>query len=312
MRVIGEAEAAAVLARLDLPEIVRDVVRRQAEGTAVVPVRASLEYEGVWFAAMPALVAGSALGAKLVAAFSANAARGAPTHDAAVVLFDAGTGAPFAVVAGEALTRARTAAISVVATQALAARPRGRHAILGAGAQAHAHLAAFARAGLLDDLCVWSRTHAHAVALAEAARALGCAARIAPSAGDAVTGCDVVTTVTAAAQPLFDAAAVAPQVHVNAVGACVAHKRELPGALVRRAFVVTDSTAAARVESGDLLLEAPLGDALWDSVAELGAVLVREFRRTPTVFISLGIGSVDVAVAAEVAAAVAPATRSSC
>src|SRR5471030_279397 len=151
MLTVDEERAQAILATLDLPALVEAVVRAQAAGGAVVPVRSVLRHDGVWFAAMPALVAGQALGAKLVAAFPENVAAGLPSHQAVVILLDAKTGALDAIVASEALTRYRTAALSVVATRTMAMRPEGSHAILGSGAQAKAHVDAFAGAGLLSE-----------------------------------------------------------------------------------------------------------------------------------------------------------------
>lgn len=200
----------------------------------------------------------------------------------------------------------RAAAVSVVATQALARTPRGSHAILGGGAQGHAHLEAFARAALIERLAVWSRDSSRAAALASAARARGIEVRVAPDPDDAVRGAGVVTTCTAAAQPLFDTASIAGGAHVNAVGACVADKRELPGALVGAGALVVDDLAAARAEAGDVILAVADGSATWDGVVTLGDVLAQRCRPRAgrvSVFVSLGLGVEDVAAAAAIVAA---------
>jgi ornithine cyclodeaminase/alanine dehydrogenase-like protein (mu-crystallin family) len=309
MIALDEAEVERRLAAVDLVALMETTLRAAANGDGGGPVRAAFTTrEGVWFGAMPAWVAQphAALGAKLVVAVPANAARGLPTHRAVVVLLDPQTGAPVAWLEAEALTRARTAAVSVVATRALAQRPHGAHAILGAGAQGAAHLAAFARAGMLERLAIWSRDGAHAAALARAAKALGVDVRVAPDAGDAARGADVVTTCTASATPLFDAASVSDGAHVNAVGACVATKRELPGALVRDAALVVDDVGAARAEAGDVILAVADGAASWSGVVSLGDVLAR--RASPragrlSLFVSLGLGVEDVAAAAAIVGA---------
>jgi ornithine cyclodeaminase len=297
------------LATLDLPALMRDTLRAAASGHGGGPVRAAFTTpSATWFGAMPAWVGGArpALGAKLVVAVPANAARGLPTHRAVVVLFDPETGAPSAWIEAEALTRERTAAVSVVATEALARRPRGAHAILGAGAQGRAHLDAFVRAGMVERLAVWSRNRAHAEALAEAARARGLETNVANSTGAALRGADVITTCTASADPLFDPASVAEGAHVNAVGACVAGKRELPGRLVGAAALVVDDVPAARAEAGDVILAVADGEASWEGVVSLGAILAR--RAEPragcvSVFVSLGLGVEDVAAAAAIVSA---------
>jgi ornithine cyclodeaminase/alanine dehydrogenase-like protein (mu-crystallin family) len=300
---LDEAEVEARLDGLDLVALVRDTLRAAAQGDGGGPTRAVVPIDGrMWFAAMPAFTR-NALGAKLVVAIPENAARGLPTHRAVVVLFDIETGAPTAWVEAEAITRDRTAAVSVVATQALAARPRGHHAILGAGVQGRAHVDAFAKAGLLRSLAVWSRSAERADALVGHARGLGIDARRAESADAAVRAADVVTTCTGSATPLFAAESVADGAHVNAVGACVAERRELPAALVGAAALVADDVAAARAESGDVALAVAEGAASWDGVVSLGEVLAGKASARPgrtSVFISLGLGVEDVATAVAV------------
>ncbi len=301
---LDEAAVEERLASLDLVGLMRDTLRAAALGDGGGPTRAVVPVEArLWFAAMPAFTR-NALGAKLVVAAPDNAARGLPTHRAVVVLFDRETGASTAWVEAEAITRDRTAAVSVVATQTLAARPQGHYAILGAGVQGRAHLDAFAKAGLLRSLTVWSRNDARADALVAHARALGIDARRAESADAAVREADVVTTCTGSATPLLAAESVADGAHVNAVGACVADRRELPGALVGAAALVVDDVSAAKAESGDIVLAVAEGAASWNGVVSLGDVLAD--RAAPrsgrvSVFISLGLGVEDVATAAALA-----------
>jgi ornithine cyclodeaminase len=311
--VLDEAEVERRLRAVDLVALMRETLCAAVCGDGESPVRAALTTpDGVWFAAMPAWTgamrreAGSArraIGAKLVVAVPWNAERGLPTHRAVVVLIDSQTGDFTAWVEAEALTRARTAAVSVVATQVLARAPGGAHAILGAGAQGHAHLDAFAGAATIRSLAVWSRTRRHAEALAHAASALRIDTRVANDPVDAVRGADVVTTCTASAEPLFDATAVKDGAHVNAVGACVGHKRELPAQLVGEAALVVDDLDAAHAEAGDIVLAVADGAASWDGVVSLGAVLAGHGSPRAgrvTVFESLGLGIEDVAAAAAI------------
>ncbi len=88
--------------------------------------------------------------------------------------------------------------------------------------------------------------------------------------------------------------------HVNAVGACVPTRRELPGALVAEAAVVVDDVDAARREAGDLILAVRDGVGTWDGIVTLGGVLAEQVRPRAgrvSVFESLGAGIEDVAAA---------------
>ncbi|MER3406640.1 MAG: ornithine cyclodeaminase, partial [Chloroflexota bacterium] len=90
---------------------------------------------------MPAAVPdAAALGAKLISVYPHNPPRGLPLHRAAVLLFELETGRPAALLDGEALTAARTAAAATLATQYLARPDAAVLALVGAGTQARAHL----------------------------------------------------------------------------------------------------------------------------------------------------------------------------
>jgi ornithine cyclodeaminase/alanine dehydrogenase-like protein (mu-crystallin family) len=308
---IDEATVARILTPAVTRDLMRSTLRARAGGAAHGPTRAVLQLSQGWFATMPATVALDdlrGLGAKLVTAFPKNVGDGLPTHQAIVAMFDPGTGAPIALVAGETITERRTAAVSLVATERLAQRPRGTLAVLGAGAQAHAHLDAFLAAGLVERLQLWSPRFERAEALAAKARASGLAAVVV--AGDpaaAVHGADVIVTATAASTPLFEACDVADGAHLNAVGSCVPSRRELPAALVAEANVYVDSLDGAWREAGDLILAAhDLGHARVRVCAELGTMLSDPERSDPvarvTIFESLGLGIEDVACAAYVLA----------
>ncbi len=304
---IDEAEVERRLPSLDLVAIIRRALGAAANGAAGGSVRSAFTTpQSTWFGAMPAWIGGAepALGAKLVVAIPSNAARGLPTHRAVIVLFDPETGEPSAWIEAEAITRERTAAASVLATQALAMRPVGAHAILGAGVQGRAHLERFARGGMIESVAIWSRDRTHAEALAKHALDLGVGVYVADSADDAVASALVVSTCTASAEPLFDANSINDQTHVNAVGACVATHRELPAALIGEAAVTVDDLAAARAEAGDIVLAVRDGAASWDDVTELGPVLeghVEPRNARATVFVSLGLGIEDIAVATAIA-----------
>jgi len=120
-----------------------------------------------------------------------------------------------------------------------------------------------------------------------------------------VRDADVITTCTGSAEPLFHASSIADGAHVNAIGACVANKRELPGVLVGESALVVDDIAAARAEAGDIVLAVAEGAASWDGIVSLGEVLLE--RATPrggrvSAFVSLGLGVEDVAAAAAIVA----------
>lgn len=247
------------------------------------PVRTVLPVEphGGFFGLMPAHA--GALGAKLVTFYPGNA--GVPTHHALIVLFRPETGEPLAVMDGTYITEVRTAAVSAIATDLLARADARVLALLGSGVQARSHLAALRLVRSFDEVRVWSPRHAAAFAREHGVRAAG-------SAEEAVRGADVVVVATSARQPALQGGWLRPGSHVNAVGACRPDWRELDDEALARSRLYVDSTAAARVESGDII-------AATGPVTELGALLADPSlgRRDPaeiTLFKSLGLAVEDV------------------
>lgn len=227
-----------------------------------------------------------------------NSARGLDPHQGAVVLHDGVTGVLLAVLNASPITEIRTAAVSGVATKALA-RPGARTvAILGSGVQGRSHVEAMQT--VLDDpiIRIWSRNPAHAEALALETHSL-----VAASIEEALDGADVVCTATAAREPIVELGWLAPGTHVNAAGASVRTSRELTSETVAAATLFVDRRESTLNESGDYLFaveEQGIGPE--HIVAELGEVLTggHPGRRTDgelTVFKSLGIAVEDLAAA---------------
>ncbi|KAJ8798590.1 hypothetical protein J1605_016393 [Eschrichtius robustus] len=84
---------------------------------------------------------------------------------------------------------------------------------------------------------------------------------------EAVTGADVIITVTMATEPILFGEWVKPGAHINAIGASRPDWRELDDELMTQAVLYVDSQEAALKESGDVLLS---GAKIF---AELGEVV---------------------------------------
>ena len=114
---------------------------------------------------------------------------------------------------------------------------------------------------------------------------------------------DLIVLATSSRTPVIDVADVADGAHIAAVGACRPDQREMPTPLVARARVFVDSRAAARQESGDLLIPMQEGAFGADHISgELGEVVGGQLAgRTDavqvTIFKSLGLAVEDVVAA---------------
>ena len=129
------------------------------------------------------------------------------------------------------MTAIRTAAVSAVATRALAREGASTLAVLGAGVQAAAHIEAMACVLPLERVRIYSRRPEPAAELAAAtAERYAWDASAAASVEDALRDADVVVTATTAREPIVERAWLAPGAHVNAVGSSIPTTRELDGA----------------------------------------------------------------------------------
>jgi ornithine cyclodeaminase/alanine dehydrogenase-like protein (mu-crystallin family) len=227
-----------------------------------------------------------------------NPTRGLDAHQGGVLLHDGETGELLALLNASPVTGIRTAAVSAVATRALARKDAERVAILGAGVQAGSHVEAMR--AVLDDpeIRIWARNPDAAEALAAEVGAI-----VSPSVDAALFGAEVVCTTTASTEPVVERRWLAQGAHVNAVGACLPTARELDTATVAGSSFFVDRRESALTEAGDYVLAEAEGAIGPDHIqAELGEVLAgmhpgRRDESELTVFESLGIAVEDLAAA---------------
>ena len=224
-----------------------------------------------------------------------------------VYLYGASSGRLRAVIEADRLGMTRTAAASGVATRWLA-RPEAQIAgVFGAGWQAEGHLEALAAVRPLQRVKVYARRAERLAAFCTTmSERLGLDVVPAASPEDAVRGSDIVSTVTSAATPLFDAEWLSPGTHVNAAGSNSLIRRELGEDVVRLCSpIVVDSVQTALGEAGDLLPLLEKGRLHARRLVELGDVISgrQTGRSAPdqiTLFESQGMAVQDLAVAAEI------------
>jgi ornithine cyclodeaminase/alanine dehydrogenase-like protein (mu-crystallin family) len=231
----------------------------------------------------------------------ANRGLGLDALQGTVLLQDGDNGRLLAIADAPTLTAIRTAAVTALATRALANPDARVVAIIGAGFQARAHVDAM-RTVLPDaTIRVAGRNREKS---ARFAAELGC--ELATSVELAVRDADVVCTVTSSAVPVAERAWFKPGCHLNAVGSSKPSSRELDAATVAAASLFVDRREAALAESGDVLGALQEGAITPQHIlAELGDVLLgrhpgRRNHDEFTLFKSLGIAAQDL-VALEVA-----------
>jgi ornithine cyclodeaminase/alanine dehydrogenase-like protein (mu-crystallin family) len=283
---LDEDEVRRLLRMEELIPAMAGALRDLSVGKVEQPMRLVLpvkEHSG-FFAVMP--VYGRALGAKLVTFYPNN--QGVHTHHAMILLFRPETGEPLVTMDGRLITEMRTAAVSAVATDALARGDASVLAILGSGVQARSHLEALQTVRKFREVRVWSPRNSRAFA-----REHGVSA--AASAEKAVRGADVIVVATAATTPVLMGEWLSPGMHINAVGATRPEWRELDDQVLGRARIYVELREAAMKESGDII-------AAGHIFAEIGEVVSglkdgRKHEEEITLFKSVGVAVEDIVAA---------------
>ena len=305
-RIITQQQVTELLPMADCVDLMDQTLRTLARGGAILPLRTMLrlpEGRGI-FGSMPSyLNPPDGIGLKAITVFPGNEGTRFDSHQGVVLLFEAKHGSLSAILDASSVTAIRTAAVSGVATRALAAPDAGDVAIIGSGVQAHTHLDAMAVARRVRRVRIFSRQPANAEKFAAAARARhGMPIEVAASAEAAVRGADIICTVTSARTPVVERAWVAAGAHINAVGSSVATNREIDSDTVAVARVYADRRESIMAEGGDFLI--PKGEGRFGDehlVGEIGELLEGRIPgrvgQEITLFKSLGIAIEDLAAA---------------
>ncbi|MFC2167135.1 ornithine cyclodeaminase family protein [Acidobacteriota bacterium] len=289
---------------------VKDAFIQLSAQEAVVPIRSQIpvaKNKGISLF-MPAYLEKShSLGAKIVSVFPDNPSKNLPTISAVVVILDADTGRPQAILDGTFLTALRTGAASGVATDLLAKQDASTAAVFGAGTQGRTQLEAVCTVRSIEKIWVYDPdTSAAAMCVQELKekstpfpRDISAAA----SPEQAAAQADIICTATTSSMPVFNNEFIKPGVHINGVGSYTPETREIPSETVVRAKVFVDSVSASWEEAGDLIIPLQKGLIQKSHIrGELGEVASgkiagRDSAEEITFFKSVGVAVQDVSVA---------------
>lgn len=244
--------------------------------------------------------------AKLGSVQPANAGTGLPVVSALITCLDPRTGAPVAIIDGTSVTTLRTAAATAVAIDALR---RGRHhlrvAIIGAGVQGMAHLAAISRLDSVSRIDMVTRPERHE--LLQLPSTPHCEVQVSDSVTAAARRADVVVLCTNSATPVISVGDLKPNAVVISIGSYSAELSEVDGDVVSSAaLVVVDHIATSLVQAGPVVQASAAGVISPDSIVELGAVITGRIVVPEGLifFNSIGIGVQDSAAAWSIVAAI--------
>jgi alanine dehydrogenase len=299
VRYLTRADVEAVgLTGAEIIEILDGAFRAKREGRVEMPPKVGVHpREDAFVHAMPAYLAGAdAVGVKWVAGYPDNQELGLPYIHGLLVLSDAATGRPMAVMDATWITEARTAAASMLGIRALAEGPVEGIGIIGCGRQGSVHLElaqevfhALRRATLFD------RHAERAEALAAASS--GLEVRVAEAAPEVGEGAQVVVTTAAIVR---DPDRPLRREHLR--DATVACAVDFDASLSQEVFEDAAAFVVDDVAQYRYYREQGYFAGYPDDPVELCDALDPAANRSPglRVLVPLGIALEDIAVAAEV------------
>ncbi len=317
LRLLSAADVQKALPVAQAVAGMKEAFAQLSIGQAAVPLRSRVEVRAFssnlargTTLVMPAhLQRSQALAVKIVSVFPHNPALDLPLIHGLVLVLDAATGRPLALLEGGSLTAIRTGAGSGAATDLLARPDANVVAIIGSGVQARTQLEAVCTVRTITEVRVYSPDQDHAAAFATEMAGVGPVPDrivVADSADTAVTDADIICAATTSDKPVFPGHLLKPGAHVNGVGSYTPTMQEVDSETIRRSLVVVDSKTAVLAEAGDLII--PIEQGLIDEShihAEVGELVLglKNGRTHPdqiTYFKSVGVAVQD-AIAGQIA-----------
>jgi len=306
--VLNNKEVRELLSMRDCVSVMTDALVSLSNDKVHQPLRMTLSPPGAegTMRLMPAFMSGdhSGYGLKVICNFPGNVIKGKDLHQGVVLLFNATTGEPLAILNASEITAIRTAAVSAVATKALAREEAAILAVIGSGVQARSHLEAISCVRTLTHVRVASRNIQHARRFAEEMDGLyPFPIEAVNSVEIAVRGAQLIVTATTTAKPIIRRIWISPGTHLNLVGSSTPTAREVDTATIAESSLFVDRRESLLNEAGDYIIASREGAIGPDHIrGEIGDVLSgktpgRTTDREITLFKSLGLAVEDLAAA---------------
>lgn len=307
IRILRSADVHSLLPMGECIDLMHRTMSAVSEGRVVLPLRSVLVMPGElgMMGNMPGYLGEpECFGVKLVSLIPRNKPPQYSSHLGIVLLFEVEHGQPVAMLDAAEITAIRTAAASGLATRLLAKPEASDLAILGAGEQASSHLAAMLCVRKLRRIRVWGRDEdkAAAFALTEGAKHK-VTIEVVSTPREAVTGADIICTVTKAREPILLGEWIEPGAHLNVVGSSISTTAEIDTPAVVKSRFFVDYRSSTITEGGEYLRALRAGAITPEHIlGEIGEVAngSKTGRTSPgdvTLYKSLGIAPQDLASA---------------
>jgi L-arginine dehydrogenase len=300
--VIDQAQARELLARIDVPQILRKLFRDLANGKAVQPAQQLVEFPqgaGDFINYLGVLAEDGVYGVKTSPYIVRE--QGALVT-AWTLLMSMKTGQPLLLCDAGELTTARTAATTAVAVDALAPLDAKHLAIIGSGKVAQAHL------HYVKSLRDWQSISLYSPSLCADAQSQALLKAITPnlkitdSRETALVDADVIMLCTSSAGPVIDPAELSKPALITSISTNAPRAHEVPPQSLNDMQVFCDYRLTTPSSAGEMLIASEQhgwsNDAIVGDLADLLSEKVQRPGYDRHVFFrSIGLGLEDIALA---------------
>ncbi|MCI9339707.1 MAG: ornithine cyclodeaminase family protein [Dorea sp.] len=305
MIVLSKKEIEELVDLNEMMDQIEEAYRIYGTGEYYMPPRPSVEHENKTLMYMPCYTK-DIIGTKILSIFPENAALGLPSIDGVVLLNDRTTGAPVAVLDGQAVTAYRTGAVGGVGIRHLSREDCHTVGIVGAGVQGF-HLALYACAARnIHTVCVYNHSDRDIREYLDRLektidnpdiKVVQC------KTVEELTGLsDIICTATPAVRPVLpDDRKLLEGKCIIAVGSYTPQMREIPDAIWDLVDKVYIELPYACEESGDLSQPLSEGRLTKDKIMLMDQYLAsgtqKGVSKGTTYFKSVGMGLFDICIA---------------
>ncbi len=303
---LGKEEVEKLVDPNEIMDQIEEAYRIFGADAYYMPPRPVIEHENKTLIYMPCFTE-DIIGTKMLTIFPENAKLGLPSLDGLVILNDRTTGAPLAIMDGQAVTAWRTGAVGGVGIRHLSRKDARTVGIVGAGAQGF-HQAVYACAARnIETVYIWNHSDRDLTdfmarlkkTIADpAVEVVQC-----KTVEELVKASDIICTATPSEEPVLpNDRELLEGKCIIAIGSYTPQMREIPDVIWDLVDNVYIELPYACEESGDLSQPLAEGRLTMDRVVLMDKFLASEadedeIAKKTTYFKSVGMGLFDVCVA---------------
>lgn len=255
MIVLSDRDVGELLSPRELVSAIEDAARQHEAGRGLVPQRLHLDWDGNTLLTMPAVMS-EMLGTKLVSVVPGNSTLGIPVTNGLMILNDAKTGLPLAMLNAAALTAWRTGAVGALGTLYMTPPNLDSVGIIGIGVQGTWQAIFACTVRPIREVFYTSRSlesegrfRAVVDQHVPGVRVTRCA-----NAAEVLARTSLIITATRSAEPVLpDEPALLEGKHFISVGSFKPSMQELPDSVFKLAGHLAIDSDFARHEVGDVM-----------------------------------------------------------